>query len=236
MTQTGRVSRFRGDIEGLRGVAVLLVVFGHVTGWPRGGFIGVDVFFVISGFLITGLLVAERERTGRISIRGFYARRVRRLLPAGVLVLVLTDLAASIVLLPGLGLLAVSGGDDGVARFFEGVFRERTDIGVAVYDEDDGRSAVVGVRERLFDGLVHTVAQKGYVDARVSDVRTATTRDPSAGCPAACCISGSLRISSARVAVKCSRAAVAARLDTGGRKRSRALRPRSVQRSNRFVG
>jgi peptidoglycan/LPS O-acetylase OafA/YrhL len=94
------VSRFRGDIEGLRGVAVLLVVFGHVTGWPRGGFIGVDVFFVISGFLITGLLVAERERTGRISIPGFYARRVRRLLPAGVLVLVLTDLGASILLLP----------------------------------------------------------------------------------------------------------------------------------------
>jgi peptidoglycan/LPS O-acetylase OafA/YrhL len=97
---TQPASRFRGDIEGLRGVAVLLVVFGHLTGWPRGGFIGVDVFFVISGFLITGLLIAERERTGRISIRGFYARRIRRLLPAGVLVLVLTDLAASVLLLP----------------------------------------------------------------------------------------------------------------------------------------
>jgi peptidoglycan/LPS O-acetylase OafA/YrhL len=97
---TQPASRFRGDIEGLRGVAVLLVVFGHVTGWPRGGFIGVDVFFVISGYLITGLLVSERERTGRISIRGFYARRIRRLLPAGVLVLVLTDLAASVLLLP----------------------------------------------------------------------------------------------------------------------------------------
>jgi peptidoglycan/LPS O-acetylase OafA/YrhL len=97
---TSPASRFRGDIEGLRGVAVLLVVFGHVTGWPRGGFIGVDVFFVISGYLITGLLVSEGERTGRISIRGFYARRIRRLLPAGVLVLVLTDLAASLLLLP----------------------------------------------------------------------------------------------------------------------------------------
>jgi peptidoglycan/LPS O-acetylase OafA/YrhL len=95
-----RAKGFRGDIEGLRGVAVLLVVFGHVTGWPRGGFTGVDVFFVISGFLITGLLVSERERTGRISIRGFYARRIRRLMPAGVLVLVLTDLAASALLLP----------------------------------------------------------------------------------------------------------------------------------------
>jgi peptidoglycan/LPS O-acetylase OafA/YrhL len=99
-TRRKRSAGFRGDIEGLRGVAVLLVVFGHVTGWPRGGFVGVDVFFVISGFLITGLLVSEREKTGGISIRGFYARRIRRLMPAGVLVLVLTDLAASVLLLP----------------------------------------------------------------------------------------------------------------------------------------
>ncbi len=99
-TRRVRGKGFRRDIEGLRGVAVLLVVFGHVTGWPRGGFIGVDVFFVISGFLITGLLVSERERTGRVSIRGFYARRIRRLMPAGVLALVLTDLAAAVLLLP----------------------------------------------------------------------------------------------------------------------------------------
>jgi peptidoglycan/LPS O-acetylase OafA/YrhL len=91
---------FRGDVEGLRGVAVLLVVVGHLTGWPRGGFVGVDVFFVISGFLITGLLVGEREPTGRISLRGFYLRRARRLLPAGVLVLAVTDVAASALLLP----------------------------------------------------------------------------------------------------------------------------------------
>jgi peptidoglycan/LPS O-acetylase OafA/YrhL len=80
-------SRFRGDIEGLRGVAVLLVVFGHVTGWPRGGFIGVDVFFVLSGFLITGILLGCRERleaseTGRRFYVGrFYARRFLRIFP-----------------------------------------------------------------------------------------------------------------------------------------------------------
>jgi peptidoglycan/LPS O-acetylase OafA/YrhL len=68
---------FRPDIEGLRGVAVLLVVLGHLTGWPRGGFIGVDVFFVISGYLITGLLVGERERTGGLSLPRFYLRRAR---------------------------------------------------------------------------------------------------------------------------------------------------------------
>ena len=95
-----RVRGFRGDIEGLRGVAVLLVVADHVLGWPRGGFLGVDVFFVLSGFLITGLLVAESERNGRISLRGFYARRARRLVPVAVLVLVVTDLAAAALLLP----------------------------------------------------------------------------------------------------------------------------------------
>jgi peptidoglycan/LPS O-acetylase OafA/YrhL len=85
---------FRGDIEGLRAVAVGLVLLDHVLGWPAGGFIGVDVFFVISGFLITGLLVRERERTGRISFRAFYVRRVRRLMPAALAALVATTLAA----------------------------------------------------------------------------------------------------------------------------------------------
>ncbi|MDT7550972.1 MAG: hypothetical protein QOE84_3366 [Actinomycetota bacterium] len=98
---TGAGSGFRPDIEGLRGVAVLLVVLGHLTGWPRGGYIGVDVFFVVSGFLITGLLVSERERSGRISLRHFYVRRVRRLLPAGVLVLAVTCVAASLLLVAG---------------------------------------------------------------------------------------------------------------------------------------
>ena len=81
---------FRPDIEGLRGLAVLLVVIFH-AGLPLpGGFIGVDVFFVISGFLITGLLLREREQTGRIDLLAFYARRVRRLLPAALVVLLVT--------------------------------------------------------------------------------------------------------------------------------------------------
>jgi peptidoglycan/LPS O-acetylase OafA/YrhL len=80
---------FRPDIEGLRAVAVMLVIAFH-AGVPRitGGYVGVDVFYVISGFLITGLLVDELERTGTISLRGFYARRARRLLPLATLVLV----------------------------------------------------------------------------------------------------------------------------------------------------
>jgi peptidoglycan/LPS O-acetylase OafA/YrhL len=85
---TGRRS-FRSDIEGLRALAVILVVAFH-GGFPRisGGYIGVDIFYVISGFLITGLLVDELDRTGSISLRSFYARRARRLLPLAALVLV----------------------------------------------------------------------------------------------------------------------------------------------------
>lgn len=81
---------FLRHIQGLRAVAVGLVVATHLTGWPAGGFIGVDVFFVISGFLITGLLVRERERTGRVSLREFYARRMRRIFPMAVVVLLAT--------------------------------------------------------------------------------------------------------------------------------------------------
>ena len=85
---------FRPDIEGLRAVAVLLVVLDHLVGWPKGGFVGVDVFFVISGFLITGLLISETDRNGRISFRGFYARRARRILPAALTVLLTVTVAA----------------------------------------------------------------------------------------------------------------------------------------------
>jgi len=85
----------RNDIQGLRAVAVLLVALGH-AGVPflAGGYIGVDVFFVLSGFLITGILLAEFAERGRISLPSFYLRRARRILPAAALTLVVTDIAA----------------------------------------------------------------------------------------------------------------------------------------------
>lgn len=84
-------SGFRADIEGLRTVAVGLVLVYHAgIHLVPGGFIGVDVFFVISGFLITGMLIREISKTGRVSIVTFYARRMRRLLPASTLVLLAT--------------------------------------------------------------------------------------------------------------------------------------------------
>jgi peptidoglycan/LPS O-acetylase OafA/YrhL len=88
---------FRMDIQGLRAFAVVAVVLDHLLGWPAGGFIGVDVFFVISGFLITGILLRQYEKTGFISIKDFYARRVKRILPAAVLTLFATTVAAYII-------------------------------------------------------------------------------------------------------------------------------------------
>jgi peptidoglycan/LPS O-acetylase OafA/YrhL len=70
-------------LDGLRGLAVLAVVIYHFRpSWLPAGFLGVDLFFVLSGFLITSLLLVEHERTGRIELRAFWARRMRRLLPA----------------------------------------------------------------------------------------------------------------------------------------------------------
>jgi peptidoglycan/LPS O-acetylase OafA/YrhL len=85
--------RFRPDIEGLRAVAVCLVVLYH-AGVPflHGGFIGVDIFFVLSGYLITSLLAKELDTSSGINLPRFYARRVRRLLPASSLVVVVVCL------------------------------------------------------------------------------------------------------------------------------------------------
>ena len=105
--------QFRTDIEGLRAVAVVAVVLFH-AGLPGvgGGFIGVDVFFVVSGFLITGLLWREASGAGTVRLARFYGARARRLLPAAVAVLVATCIASA-VLLPPLQARGVIG--DGIA-------------------------------------------------------------------------------------------------------------------------
>src|SRR5687768_18099485 len=90
-----RQPTFRADVQGLRAIAVLTVIAGH-AGVPflPGGFVGVDVFFVISAFLISQLLFREVERSGSVSIRDFYARRARRILPAATLVTIATLVAS----------------------------------------------------------------------------------------------------------------------------------------------
>ncbi len=90
-----RAGAFRPDVDGLRAVAIGLVVGYHAHAPMFGaGFIGVDVFFVISGFLITRLLLAEIQTTGKVDLSAFWARRVRRLLPAATLVIVTTGIGA----------------------------------------------------------------------------------------------------------------------------------------------
>src|SRR3954467_5898883 len=99
--QGGLRTGFRGDLEGLRAVAVLVVVWYHAgLPWLGGGFIGVDVFFTLSGFFITGLLWRGWQRSGRIQLSVFYARRIRRLLPMAGLVLILTTIVSARVLPP----------------------------------------------------------------------------------------------------------------------------------------
>jgi peptidoglycan/LPS O-acetylase OafA/YrhL len=75
--------RYLPGLDGLRALAVLAVIIYHANkSWLGGGFLGVEVFFVISGYLITTLLIAESDATGMISFRSFWIRRARRLLPA----------------------------------------------------------------------------------------------------------------------------------------------------------
>ena len=95
-----RESYFRSDIQGLRGIAVLLVVIYHTGFALPGGFVGVDMFFVISGFVITQVLLREYEETGKISLSNFYARRARRLIPALSVVTIFTLLISLVAMSP----------------------------------------------------------------------------------------------------------------------------------------
>ncbi len=93
-------------LDGLRAISVLAVIVfhhylvgGHEAGWAPGGYLGVEVFFVVSGYLITSLLLGERRETGRVSLREFYLRRARRLLPA-LFTLLAVVIAYALLFLP----------------------------------------------------------------------------------------------------------------------------------------
>jgi len=87
------------EIQGLRALAALLVVLYHADFIP-GGFIGVDIFYVISGYLITGLILREIQSSGGLNLKNFYQRRIKRLLPASVLVLIITAFISYLILPP----------------------------------------------------------------------------------------------------------------------------------------
>lgn len=97
-TAAAPTRKFRADIQALRAIAVLLVVIYHVRpGRMPGGYIGVDVFFVISGFLITGHLLKEATSTGRIKLGAFWAARARRILPASLVTIAVTVVVTAFV-------------------------------------------------------------------------------------------------------------------------------------------
>lgn len=107
--------RYRADIDGLRAVAVVPVVFYHFNVWPfRGGFVGVDVFFVISGYLITSLIWSEMQ-AGTFSVLNFYERRIRRIFPALFAMMAAVSIASAVILFPhelerfAISLLATAG-------------------------------------------------------------------------------------------------------------------------------
>ncbi len=98
--------RYLPGLDGLRAISVIAVIwfhyyflFGSKRGWAKGGFLGVEVFFVVSGYLITSLLLSERRETGRLSLKNFWLRRARRLLPALWLLLAVV-IAYALLLLP----------------------------------------------------------------------------------------------------------------------------------------
>ena len=101
MKAPSSAAEFRPDIEGLRGVAILLVLLFHAgLPWTPGGFVGVDVFFVISGFLITGKLWRESQQPGGLNITRFYAWRIRRLLPAALIAVAVISLVGLLLAAP----------------------------------------------------------------------------------------------------------------------------------------
>lgn len=110
---------FRPEVQALRALAVALVVVYHLRAdWLPGGYIGVDVFFVISGFLITGIMAREVERTGGLRLGHFYARRARRILPAAAVTIVVV-VAAAVTFLPPTRWLSVGDQALSSALFFQ---------------------------------------------------------------------------------------------------------------------
>ncbi len=98
MRVDGKRFEYQPALDGLRAVALLGVVGYHAgIDWLRGGFLGVSTFFTLSGFLITTLLLQERRTTGGIALDSFWERRIRRLLPAAMVTIVLTTILVAVV-------------------------------------------------------------------------------------------------------------------------------------------
>ncbi|HHE8797744.1 TPA: acyltransferase family protein, partial [Haemophilus influenzae] len=89
--------KYRPEIDGLRAIAVISVIIYHLNeNWLSGGFLGVDIFFVISGFLITGIIITEIQQNS-FSLKQFYTRRIKRIYPAFITVMALVSFIASAI-------------------------------------------------------------------------------------------------------------------------------------------
>jgi len=146
--------KFRPDIEGIRAIAVLSVVLYHAHLGVRGGFVGVDVFFVISGFLITRQLTSSVGRRGLRALPTFYTHRIRRLLPASVAVVVATVLAAR-VWAPALQVSSIA--HDAIATTFYGLNYRLAVSGTQYLHQTDAVSPLqhfwsLGVEEQFYLG------------------------------------------------------------------------------------
>jgi peptidoglycan/LPS O-acetylase OafA/YrhL len=131
---------FRADIQGLRGIAVLIVALGHAgVAGMNGGYVGVDVFFVISGFLITGWLLGRALDSGCVPFGDFYASRARRILPAAVLTLTVTCAASVAFLNP---VRAASALHDAVWAAFFSANVHFAGIGTDYFAQDDPPSPI----------------------------------------------------------------------------------------------
>ena len=144
--------RFRPDIEGIRALAVVSVVLYHAGLGVRGGFVGVDVFFVISGFLITRQLVDSVGKRGLSALPTFYTRRIRRLLPAGAVVVITTILAARLIA-PALQVKSIA--IDGIFTTFYGLNYRLAISGTQYLHQTDAVSPLqhfwsLGVEEQFY--------------------------------------------------------------------------------------
>src|SRR5215203_3627476 len=163
---TAVVSRlgYRPELDGVRGIAIIMVMLVHVHNWPRGGFIGVDVFFTLSGFLITTLLLEEWRARRTVSLRDFYARRALRLFPAVIVLLVAYSIFAIVA-----GGSFLSTRLAGVAYGFTYLSNWAQALGLTFPDQEIGFLWTLAIEEQyylLWPGLLLLALHVGRLSPR----------------------------------------------------------------------
>ena len=160
--------RQRNYIQGLRGLAVLAVVFYHANLWVHGGFVGVDIFFVISGYVIFNSLISEYSNTKKIDIRDFVSRRVRRLLPAFSVMSICTLIATVFILSPFGEQQQVSRTSQAASLFGANVYLAIQNSYFALVNNPFRHTWTLAVEEQFYIFLILFLALLVYVARRKS--------------------------------------------------------------------